>query len=55
MAKAEAPIPWPSPITSDLIVKGVVGLRAPTLLPNGAAVWVEARPSENGRSVLVHR
>jgi dipeptidyl aminopeptidase/acylaminoacyl peptidase len=43
---------WRSPITSDLIVRGSVGLTLPAL--DGADIyWVEVRPSEAGRSVIV--
>jgi dipeptidyl aminopeptidase/acylaminoacyl peptidase len=43
---------WKSPITSDLIVRGSIGLTAPAL--DGADVyWTEVRPQEDGRSVVV--
>ena len=45
---------WKSPITSDLIVRGAVGLGLTSL--DGADVyWIEVRPSEGGRSVVVKR
>jgi dipeptidyl aminopeptidase/acylaminoacyl peptidase len=45
---------WKSPITSDLIVAGTVGLGSITL--DGEDVyWIEARPSEGGRNVIVKR
>lgn len=45
---------WQSPITSDVIVTGTVGIGEVAL--RGAAVyWVESRPAEAGRSVLVQR
>ena len=45
---------WKSPITSDLIVSATVGLEQPR--PDGGDVyWVEARPAEGGRSVIVRR
>ena len=45
---------WKSPITSDLIVSGSIGLGEITL--DGADVyWAESRPLENGRSVIVRR
>lgn len=45
---------WKSPITSDLIVTGSVGLYQPTI--DGEDVyWMEMRPSEGGRSVIVRR
>ena len=44
---------WCSPITSDLIVSETVGLSQVML--NGEDVyWVELRPSEGGRCVVVH-
>ena len=45
---------WKSPITSDLIVAGTIGLG--DLLVDGEDIyWIESRPSENGRSVIVRR
>ena len=45
---------WKSPITSDLIVSGAVGLGGITW--DGADIyWLEMRPSEGGRNVLVRR
>jgi dipeptidyl aminopeptidase/acylaminoacyl peptidase len=45
---------WKSPITSDLIVAATVGLEQPR--PDGADVyWVETRPAEGGRHVIVRR
>ena len=45
---------WRSPITSDLIVKGLIGLGQIAI--EGADIfWTEMRPSEKGRSVLVRR
>src|SRR5712691_7189509 len=45
---------WKSPITSDLIVSEVVGLSQPTI--DGKDIyWVEMRPFEGGRSVIVQR
>jgi dipeptidyl aminopeptidase/acylaminoacyl peptidase len=45
---------WKSPITSDLIVKGSVGLSQPSI--DGTDVyWIEMRPSEGGRGVIVRR
>jgi dipeptidyl aminopeptidase/acylaminoacyl peptidase len=45
---------WKSPITSDLIVKGSIGLGAPRI-DNDDIFWIEMRPSEGGRSVVVRR
>ena len=43
---------WKSPISSDLIVAGSIGLSQ--LVVDGDAVyWTEGRPSENGRNALV--
>lgn len=45
---------WQSPITSDLIVAETIGLA--TVLTDGADIyWIEARPGEDGRNVLVRR
>ncbi|HYX41296.1 MAG TPA: hypothetical protein VE821_06345, partial [Pyrinomonadaceae bacterium] len=45
---------WRSPITADLIVGGSVGLGAPAL--DGASIyWLEGRPKEAGRNVIVRR
>ena len=43
---------WKSPITSDLIVRGAVGLSQP-LIEDGDIYWLEMRPNEGGRNVLV--
>ncbi len=45
---------WKSPITSDLIVEGSVGLSQPSF--DGTDIyWVEMRPTESGRNVIVRR
>jgi dipeptidyl aminopeptidase/acylaminoacyl peptidase len=45
---------WTSPITSDLIVSAMIALGSPML--DGADVcWLEGRPSEGGRYVIVKR
>src|SRR5580658_2216009 len=45
---------WKSPITSDLIVAETIGLGG--LLVDGDDIyWIEGRPSEGGRNVLVRR
>ncbi|MBW4486707.1 MAG: S9 family peptidase [Trichocoleus desertorum ATA4-8-CV12] len=45
---------WKSPITSDLIVTGTIGLSQATL--DGEDIyWLELRPTEAGRTVLVRR
>ena len=45
---------WTSPVTPDLMTKEAVGLSA--LAADGPDLyWIESRPYENGRSVLVRR
>lgn len=45
---------WKSPITSDLIVKESIGLGQVKM--DGADIyWIELRPSEGGRQVIVRR
>ncbi|HEY9752843.1 MAG TPA: S9 family peptidase, partial [Coleofasciculaceae cyanobacterium] len=45
---------WQSPITSDLIVAGTIGLGG-VCLDGEDIYWSEQRPSEAGRSVIVRR
>jgi dipeptidyl aminopeptidase/acylaminoacyl peptidase len=45
---------WKSPITSDLIVSGSIGLSQP-LIDGPDTYWIEMRPTEGGRSVIVKR
>ncbi|MCR9220253.1 MAG: S9 family peptidase [Alphaproteobacteria bacterium] len=45
---------WASPITTDLMTRGAVGL-GPMTLDGGAVYWTEQRPWEQGRTVLVRR
>ncbi|HEX8846712.1 MAG TPA: S9 family peptidase [Pyrinomonadaceae bacterium] len=45
---------WKSPITSDLIVKGSIGVGM-VMLDGEDIYWIEMRPSEAGRSVIVRR
>ena len=45
---------WKSPITSDLIVKGSIGV-GQIALDGDDVYWSEMRPSEGGRSCLVRR
>jgi dipeptidyl aminopeptidase/acylaminoacyl peptidase len=45
---------WSSPITSDLIVASSIGL-GEILLDGADVYWLESRPQEGGRSVLVRR
>ena len=54
-AKKVAPYgSWASPITSDLIVSGAIGLNQPAI-DGDDIYWVELRPSEGGRQVIVRR
>ncbi len=43
---------WPSPLTLDVLVEGAVGLSFPSVV-GGRTYWVESRPAEGGRLVLV--
>ena len=45
---------WKSPITSDIIASGAVRLGKP-VIDGDAIFWLEMRPSEGGRSVLIRR
>jgi dipeptidyl aminopeptidase/acylaminoacyl peptidase len=45
---------WKSPITSDLIVSGTVGL-SETMFDGEDIYWIESRPSEGGRNVVIRR
>jgi dipeptidyl aminopeptidase/acylaminoacyl peptidase len=45
---------WKSPITSDLIVSGTVGL-GQIALDDDDIYWIELRPAEGGRNVVVRR
>jgi dipeptidyl aminopeptidase/acylaminoacyl peptidase len=45
---------WRSPITADVLVERVVGLSFPRA-SGDTLYWLESRPSEAGRSVLVRR
>jgi len=45
---------WKSPITSDLIVKGTIGLSQPRLAGEDI-YWIEMRPAERGRQVIVRQ
>jgi dipeptidyl aminopeptidase/acylaminoacyl peptidase len=51
----QAPAPygsWKSPITSDLIVAQSIGLSQP-MLDGPDVYWIESRPNEGGRNVIV--
>lgn len=53
MNKKTAPYgAWDSPITSDLIVGGSIGLDQ-FVLDGETVYWLESRPSEGGRTVIV--
>jgi dipeptidyl aminopeptidase/acylaminoacyl peptidase len=45
---------WKSPITSDLIVSGSVGL-SESIISDDDIYWLELRPTEGGRNVIVRR
>ena len=45
---------WLSPITSDLIVADTIGISSSSW-HQGALYWIESRPQEAGRNVLVKR
>src|SRR6516162_8352280 len=45
---------WSSPITSEMIVASSIGL-GEILLDGADVYWLEARPQEGGRSVVVRR
>jgi dipeptidyl aminopeptidase/acylaminoacyl peptidase len=45
---------WKSPITSDLIVAGTIGL-GQIKLDRDALYWSESRPTEGGRNVIIQR
>lgn len=45
---------WKSPITSDLLVAGTIGLGG-VILDGEDIYWLEGRPTEGGRTVLVKR
>jgi dipeptidyl aminopeptidase/acylaminoacyl peptidase len=44
---------WRSPISAEMVSVGGVTLSQPRL-ENGSVYWQESRPSEDGRSVLMH-
>ncbi len=45
---------WKSPITSDLIISGIIGL-GQIALDGDDLYWVETRPTEKGRCTIVKR
>ena len=44
---------WRSPITAELVARAGTRLSEPLLGPDGSAWWLEGRPAEGGRTVLV--
>jgi hypothetical protein len=55
-AQKAAPVgEWQTPITSELITAQTIRLGAPTIAPDGSIYWIEGRPKEGGRQVLVRR
>ncbi len=54
MAKVAGYGCWASPISAGLVTRAQVGLAQP-MLDRGVAWWLEVRPEEGGRSVLVRR
>jgi dipeptidyl aminopeptidase/acylaminoacyl peptidase len=54
MARVAAYGSWKSPITSELIVAGTIGL-GQIVLDGEDIYWSEIRPTEGGRSVVVRR
>jgi hypothetical protein len=54
MARVAACGSWKSPITSELIVAGTIGL-GQIVLDGEDIYWSEIRPTEGGRSVVVRR
>lgn len=52
----QAPVgEWESPITSELITSSSIRLGNARPGKDGYVYWLEARPSEGGRSVLVRQ
>ena len=45
---------WESPITTDLLLSTSINLAQP-LIEGGAIYWIEGRPLEGGRNVIVRR
>jgi dipeptidyl aminopeptidase/acylaminoacyl peptidase len=46
---------WRSPITAELVARAGTRLSEPLLDGDGAGWWLEGRPAEGGRTVLVRR
>ncbi len=45
---------WKSPISSDIIASQVIGLEQ-TIIDGSDVYWIESRPAEGGRSVIVRK
>jgi hypothetical protein len=45
---------WTSRISAEMVTRGQVGLHQP-MLDRGSVYWLEARPEEAGRVVLMRR
>ena len=54
MARREGYGCWASPLSADLVTAAQVGLAQP-MLDREVAYWLETRPEEGGRTVLVRR
>ncbi len=46
---------WKSPLTTDLIISKFINLRGNIVLDGDDIYWIEGRPTEGGRSVIVRR
>jgi dipeptidyl aminopeptidase/acylaminoacyl peptidase len=58
MNDAPRPLPcgsWPSPLSADLLASASLRLSSPALGADGSVYWLEGRPAEGGRNVLVRR
>src|SRR5436190_23298700 len=45
---------WKSPMTTDLILAGAIGL-GQVIVKGDDVYWIEGRPAEGGRNVIMHR
>ncbi len=46
---------WPSPLSPEDLSRAALRLGSPTLADDGSVFWLEGRPAEGGRTVLVRR
>jgi dipeptidyl aminopeptidase/acylaminoacyl peptidase len=46
---------WPSPLSADRLAGATLRLSSPALGADGSVYWLEGRPAEGGRNVLVRR